>query len=87
MTQIEQRVMLEAEYILKNNCTIRECSRYFGISKSTVHFDLSIRLKKLDFDCFLKVNKVFYEHFKNKHIVGGLATKRKYQIPVFFFCN
>lgn len=76
---IELRVFNEAEFILKNNCTVREVARIFYVSKSTVHYDVSFRLKKLNFSIYKSVDEIMKEHLKNRHIKGGEATKNKYK--------
>ena len=75
---IEVRVFNEAEFILKNKSTVREMSKYFLVSKSTVHYDLSVRLKKLNFELFKKVDKVLKFNLSQRHLRGGEATKTKY---------
>lgn len=76
---IEIRVFNEAEFILKNKCTVRQMSKYFFVSKSTVHFDLSFRLKMLDLALFKKVDKVLKFNLSQRHLRGGEATKIKYK--------
>ena len=75
---IEVRVFNEAEFILKNKSTVREMSKYFLVSKSTVHYDLSVRLKRLNFELFKKVDKVLKFNLSQRHLRGGEATKTKY---------
>jgi len=76
---IEIRVFNEAEFILKNKCTVRQMCKYFFVSKSTVHFDLSFRLKMLDLALFKKVDKVLKFNLSQRHLRGGEATKIKYK--------
>lgn len=76
---IEIRVFNEAEFILKNKCTIRQMSKYFFVSKSTVHFDLTVRLKKLNIDTFKRVDKILKFNLSQRHFRGGEATKNKYK--------
>ena len=75
---IEVRVFNEAEFILKNKSTVREMSKYFLVSKSTVHYDLSVRLKRLNFELFKKVDKDLKFNLSQRHLRGGEATKTKY---------
>lgn len=75
---IELRVFTEAEFILRNKCTIREMTKYFSVSKSTIHNDLSKRLKCLNADIYCKVEKILKFNFSVKHIRGGRSTKQKY---------
>ena len=75
---IELRVFGEAEFMLRNKCTVREMSRYFYVSKSTIHNDLSKRLKTLNYALYMQVDKILKFNFEVKHIRGGKATKQKY---------
>ena len=75
---IELRVFSEAEFILKNKCTVREMTRFFNVSKSTVHNDLSKRLKMLNRNLYSKVDKILKFNFSVKHLRGGRATRQKY---------
>lgn len=75
---IEQRVLKCAEYIVETGCTVRACSAYFCISKSTVHKDVSERLKFIDEDLFERVRQVLDLNLSERHIRGGLATREKY---------
>lgn len=67
-----------ARYIISNKTTIRETAKHFGYSKSTVHNDVSNKLKKTNKKLFLKVNKILKNNFQEKHIRGGESTKNKY---------
>lgn len=64
-----------ANYILDNKCTVRECAKYFGVSKSTIHSDLCYKLKEIDGDLFNKVHSLMEFNFSVKHIRGGDSTK------------
>lgn len=75
---IKERVYQEAYYIIKTKKTLREISKVFNNSKSTVHKDLKDRLKKLDLSLYKKVKIIFQEHIKTRHIKGGESTKKKY---------
>ena len=72
------RVLEEANYIIENKKTVRETSRIFSVSKSTVHKDMQERLKEIDYELFKKVDKIFKYHIKIRHINGGEATRSKY---------
>ena len=76
---IEDRVYSEANYILKEKLTVRQMAKIFNVSKSTVHYDLSYRLKKLNKALFSKVDKVLKFNLSVRHIRGGEATKTKYK--------
>lgn len=76
----KQRVLKFADYILKNNATVRQTACALGMSKSTVHNDVCHELYKIDFYKFLKVKAVLFNNFKNKHINGGNAMAYKFKI-------
>jgi putative DeoR family transcriptional regulator (stage III sporulation protein D) len=73
-------VLNEAEYIIAHYATVRDCAKYFGISKSTVHNDMRQRLLKLNKPLYEKVRKISDQNLRERHIRGGLATKRKYAL-------
>lgn len=76
---IEERVMELANYIIENKATVRATAKHFGISKSTVHIDISQRLKKINVACAAKVRRILDENKAQRHIRGGEATRRKYK--------
>ena len=76
---IIERVCKEAEYILQRGGTVRSLAQEFNVSKSTVHYDLSLRLKKVDFGLYEKVKKVLDINFSERHLRGGIATKKMFQ--------
>lgn len=67
-----------ANYILENHTTIRATAKEFNIPKSTVHHDLSVKLKYLNFTLYNKVKKLMDENFSVKHLHGGESTKHHY---------
>ena len=75
---IEDRVMKCAEYIVSTGCTVRACSAHFSISKSTVHKDVSERLKYIDAELYELVRQVLDLNLSERHIRGGNATREKY---------
>ena len=75
---IEQRVNLLAQYIIENNATVRSTAKEFSLSKSSVHKDVTDRLTKFDPLLASKVKKVLDKNKAERHIRGGLATKKKY---------
>ena len=77
-TSIMKRVIDEAEYILETKETVREISKKFFVSKSTVHKDLHERLKKYDIGLYKKVDEILKFHTIIRHIRGGESTKKKY---------
>ena len=75
---IERRACQLAVYIIETGATVRTAAKYFGISKSTVHKDLSQRLPQCNRTLYLQVRKVLDQNKAQRHIRGGLATKNKY---------
>ena len=78
MKDIEKRTLELAEYLMYNKSTIRKTAKHFGMAKSTVHIDLSKRLKKIKPSLYLQVRQILNTNFKEKYIRGGIATKNKY---------
>lgn len=76
---IEERILGEANYILRENSTIRDTAKHFGVSKSTVHLDLSKRLLDIDSYLYYQVRDILEYNFAIRHIRGGESTKIKYQ--------
>ena len=68
-----------AHYLIENRTTVRAAAQKFGISKSTVHKDLSERLPLYDRPLYLQVKAVMEENKAQRHIRGGLATRKKYK--------
>lgn len=75
--EIERSVVL-GRYISETGSTVRVCAKKYGISKSTVHKDLTVRLKKIDYNLYLQVKAVLEHNKSQRHIRGGLATRNKY---------
>ena len=73
-----RRARQSGEYILETGATVRACDEHFGISKSTVHKDITERLEEIDAELCEKVRKVLERNLSERHIRGGNATKRKY---------
>jgi len=78
-TNIEERVCDLAVYIIENKATVRAAAGQFGISKSTVHKDITERLSKLNPALYKQVRKLLDINKAERHIRGGLATRRKYK--------
>ena len=78
-TNIEQRACDLAVYIIENKSTVRAAAAQFGISKSTVHKDLTQRLKQYNYALYLQVREILEVNKRERHIRGGMATKRKYE--------
>jgi len=74
---IQARVLQVARHIIQTKHTIRKTAALFGVSKSTVHIDLSKRLQQIDSMRYEQVKQICNEHFESKHILGGMATKQK----------
>lgn len=75
---ISNRVLEEANYIIKTNKTIREIALCFKVSKSTVHYDLHKRLKNIDIFLYEQVRDILNYHNDIRHIRGGESTRLKY---------
>ena len=74
----EERTILAAEYIIENGATVRSAAKKFGVSKSTVHKDVSERLRRLNPKLYLEVKAVLEKNKQERHLRGGKATKEKY---------
>ena len=77
-SSIEERAVSLAQYIIDSKDTVRGAAKKFGVSKSTVHKDVSERLKHINFALAIEVRKVLDENKAERHIRGGMATKLKY---------
>lgn len=76
---VEERAIELGEYILENKATVRAAAKKFHISKSTVHKDVSDRLREINPPLYGKVREVLEVNKAQRHIRGGQATKEKYQ--------
>ena len=76
---IEERACRLALYIIENKATVRGAAKKFGVSKSTVHKDLSERLPSFNRPLYLQVKGGLEENKAERHIRGGIATRRKYK--------
>ena len=76
---IEERTRQLAAFVLETGSTVRAAAEKFGVSKSTVHKDLSERLERFDRALWLRVREVLELNKAERHIRGGLATRRKYR--------
>ena len=77
--KLEQRAEELALYLIENRTTVRAAAKQFGISKSTVHKDISERLPLYNRSLWLQVKALLEENKAQRHIRGGLATRRKYK--------
>ena len=75
---IEERAAALALYLIENRTTVRAAAKKFGISKSTVHKDVTDRLKKINPMIYAEVKEVLERNKSERHIRGGIATKEKY---------
>lgn len=75
---IEERAISIANYIIENNTTVRQTAKQFGISKSTVHKDVTERLMQINPSLAAEARKVLDVNKSERHIRGGLATREKY---------
>lgn len=76
---MEERACQLALYIIENKATVRAAARKFSISKSTVHKDLAERLPAFNRPLYLQVKEVLDENKAQRHIRGGIATRKKYK--------
>ena len=75
---IEERAINIATYIIENNATVRQTAKKFGVSKSTVHKDVTDRLTQVNPSLAAEARKVLDVNKSERHIRGGMATKEKY---------
>ena len=76
---LEDRSIELAEYLIAKKATVRSTAKKFGVSKSTVHKDVTERLKKINPQLYKQVAEVLKINKEERHIRGGLATKKKYE--------
>lgn len=75
---IEERTVDIANYIIANNATVRQAAKQFGVSKSTVHKDVTERLEHINSALAADTRKVLNINKSERHIRGGMATREKY---------
>ena len=78
-SHIEERAIVVAKYILEKNTTVRQTAKTFGVSKSTIHKDVTERLEEINPDLAKEVKTVLEKNKSERHIRGGMATKLKYE--------
>lgn len=78
-TQPNHRAVMLGQYIIENKATVRSAAKKFGISKSTVHKDVSERLQKENSALYAQVKDILEINKQERHIRGGMATKLKYR--------
>ncbi|MDY5807038.1 MAG: sporulation transcriptional regulator SpoIIID [Lachnospira sp.] len=81
-TYIEERAIRTGQYIIETKATVRQAADKFGVSKSTVHKDVTSRLSKINPALAMEARKVLDVNKQERHIRGGMATKEKYMHTV-----
>ena len=76
---IEERAVEIASYIIEHKATVRQTAKKFGVSKSTIHKDVTERLRQINPGLAAEVRKVLDVNQSERHIRGGLATRKKYK--------
>lgn len=76
---IEERAISIANYIIESNATVRQTAKAFGVSKSTVHKDVTDRLMQIDPTLAKQARQVLDVNKSERHIRGGMATREKYR--------
>jgi putative DeoR family transcriptional regulator (stage III sporulation protein D) len=76
---LTERILSEGEFIANNGATVRDTGKHFGVGKSTVHKDMTERLKYIDKNLYDRVIEVLQINKKERHLRGGIATKNKYK--------
>ena len=76
---LEHRACELAVYMIETGATVRTAAKRFGISKSTVHKTLTEKLRQCNYTLYLQVRAILDKNKRERHIRGGMATKRKYQ--------
>lgn len=77
--EYEERAIELGRFIADNKVTVRCAAKQFGVSKSTVHSDVTVRLQKVDPELCIRVRKVLDTNKEERHIRGGIATREKYK--------
>ena len=75
---LEERAVRLAQYIVENKATVRAAAKRFGVSKSTVHKDLTERLERLSPSLYIQAKAVLEKNKSERHLRGGQATRKKY---------
>ena len=78
MYYTKDRCEVLADYVIDSGATVRACAAHFGISKSTVHKDLTSKLRYINKNLYNEVQKVLLLNKSERHLRGGEATRRKY---------
>lgn len=75
---IEERALAIAGYVIENKATVRQTAKKFGVSKSTIHKDITERLEQINPSMAAQARQVLDMNKSERHIRGGLATRKKY---------
>ena len=75
----KENILAEATFVAKTGSTVREAAKKFGVSKSTIHKDITERLRSIDSVLYVDVRKILLTNKALRHIRGGQATKEKYR--------
>ena len=75
----KERAVILGEYIIEKKATVRSAAKFFGISKSTVHKDITEKLPKIAPSIYPSVKEILEINKRERHIRGGMATKHKYE--------
>jgi putative DeoR family transcriptional regulator (stage III sporulation protein D) len=78
--QYDERAVELGRYIAETNSTVRATGKKFGVSKSTVHTDVTVRLRRVNPALYNEVRAVLEKNKEERHLRGGEATKKKYQL-------
>ena len=77
-----ERAVAIGRYVAETGATVRQAAATFGISKSTAHKDLTVKLKYENYSLFCQVGRILRKNKRERHIRGGLATREKYMHKV-----
>ena len=77
---LNDRAVMLGRYIIESKATVRDTAKKFGVSKSTVHKDVTYRLKSVNPLIYRSVRRILDQNKSERHIRGGLATKHKYEM-------
>ena len=75
----KERCIILANYLVENRTTVRKVAQHFGISKSTVHKDITTNLKRINTELYYKAKEILDINRNERHIRGGEATRQKYR--------
>lgn len=76
---IRERIEKTAAYVIRHNATVRAAAKVMGVSKSTVHTDMSVRLAETDRESYKKVKEILDKNREERHVRGGESTRKKYR--------